>query len=227
MTNRLWTGREPAARSTSDFVYNTLRQAIITQQLPAGSRLVEAKLSKQLNVSITPVREAFARLANQGLLTVFPYKGTYVTILSSEAAEDIYALRRHLEVMAAERGFANLTAEDIRDCQALCQESDAAYDAGDLYGAIHCDILFHERMFRASGSALLLEIWDTIKYRIEYIQSYAKTAMRPRMSVRHRPMLEALQKGNREDFIQALTEHLNSNLRCVNFPKEAQVRYDG
>ena len=226
MAKQLLTGREPAVRSTSDFVYNTVRQAIITQQLPAGTRLVEAKLSKELNVSITPVREAFARLANQGLLTVFPYKGTYVTILSSEAAQDIYALRQHLEVTAADRGFDKLTREDLEECEALCQESDAAYDAGDLYGAIHCDILFHERMFRASGSALLMEIWDTIKYRIEYIQSYAKTAMRPRMYVRHRAMLEAMQSGNREEFVRALAEHLNSNLRYVNFPKEDEIRYE-
>lgn len=79
MPNRLLIPQGAVVRSTSEFVYNTIRQAILTNEIPAGSRLVEAKTSKDLNVSITPVREAFARLANQGLLTVFPYKGTYVT----------------------------------------------------------------------------------------------------------------------------------------------------
>lgn len=90
MATNLTIARNTIVRSTSDFVYNSVRQSILTHEFPAGSRLVEAKTSKELNVSITPVREAFARLANQGLLTVFPYKGTYVTIITKQYLEDVY-----------------------------------------------------------------------------------------------------------------------------------------
>lgn len=75
MPNRLSIPQGAVVRSTSEFVYNTIRQAILTNEIPAGSRLVEAKPSKDLNVSITPVREAFARLANQGCSPCSPIRG--------------------------------------------------------------------------------------------------------------------------------------------------------
>lgn len=213
-------------RSTSDFVYNSVRQSILTHKFPAGSRLVEAKTSKDLNVSITPVREAFARLANQGLLTVFPYKGTYVTIITRQYLEDVYFLRRHLEVMAAEKGFPNLTDRDIRYYEELCASADESYDRQDLYESIRSDVLFHEYLFTISGSALLLETWHIIKYRIENLQSYTKPVMNARFSVRHGAMLEALRKRDLGGYVAALLEHLNTNQDVVDFPDEADVKYD-
>ena len=226
MNHPLTAFREPMARSTSDLVYNTIRQAIVTGELPAGSRLVEAKVSKELNVSITPVREAFARLANQGLLTVFPYKGTYVTIMSWAMVRDVNDLRIRLEEMAAERGFDRLTEDDVKQIRALCSRSDEAYSQGDLEGAIHYDVLFHEQMFVATGSKLLLEVWNSIKYRIEYIQYYTKTSMRPKMTLRHQPMLEALERRDQTAYIAALREHLTSNLSRSMFPDEEEIRYE-
>ncbi|MGI5963043.1 MAG: GntR family transcriptional regulator [Lawsonibacter sp.] len=213
-------------RSTSEFVYNTILEAILTNQLPGGVRLVEAKTSKDLNVSITPVREAFARLANQGLLTVFPYKGTYVTIVTKEYVEDVSYLRKHLEMMAVERGFSKLKEEDILYFEKLCIASDQAYDQGNLSEAIRFDVLFHEHMFRVSGSSLLMEMWNTIKYRIENIQSYTKPAMNPRISIRHKPMLDALYLRDESKFAMALMEHLNSNISGVDFPNEKDIQYD-
>ncbi|MEM5780966.1 MAG: GntR family transcriptional regulator [Lawsonibacter sp.] len=226
MATNLSLSRSLVVRSTSEFVYNSVRQAILTHQFPAGSRLVEAKTSKELNVSITPVREAFACLANQGLLTVFPYKGTYVTIISRQYVDDVYFLRGQLEVMAAEKGFPNLTQSDIEFYEQLSAISDVAYDEKDLYESIHCDVQFHEHMFQISGSSLLMEMWHIIKYRIENIQSYTKPVMNARLSVRHKPMLEALRARDREGYVTALVEHLNSKPRVVDFPDEKDVRYD-
>lgn len=226
MATNLTVAGTTIVRSTSDFVYNSVRQSILTHEFPAGSRLVEAKTSKDLNVSITPVREAFVRLANQGLLTVFPYKGTYVTIITKQYLEDVYFLRRHLEVMAAEKGFPNLTDQDIRYYEELSQISDEAYERQDLYDLIRNDVLFHEHLFTLSGSALLMEMWHIIKYRIENLQSYTKPVMNARFSVRHGAMLEAIRKKDQAAYVAALQEHLNTNRNVVDFPDEADVKYD-
>lgn len=226
MTSKVSSGRNRAIQSTSDFVYNSIREAILTKQLPAGMRLVEAKTSKDLNVSITPVREAFTRLASQGLLTVFPYKGTYVTIMSKKTVNDIFYIRKHLEYMAVEQGFSKLTGEDIAYYEALCLKSDKAYDKNDLYESIHCDILFHEHMFSVSGNVLLLEIWNIVKYRIECIQSYTKPVMNERMSVRHKGMLQALQLRDQDKYVVAMMEHLNSSQSSMVFPEENEIRYN-
>lgn len=226
MATNLTVAGNTIVRSTSDFVYNSVRQSILTHEFPAGSRLVEAKTSKELNVSITPVREAFARLANQGLLTVFPYKGTYVTIITKQYLEDVYFLRRHLEVMAAEKSFPKLTDQDIQYYEELSASADEAYDRQDLYESIRSDVLFHERLFTLSGSALLMDTWHIIKYRIENLQSYTKPVMNARFSVRHGAMLEAIRKKDQAGYVAALLEHLNTNQDVVDFPDEADVKYD-
>ena len=226
MPGSLLTGRGRVVRSTSDFVYNSVRQAIVTHEFTAGQRLVEAKTARDLNVSITPVREAFAKLVSQGLLTAFPYKGTYVTVISKEYVEDVEFLRKHLEVMAAERGFAHLTDTDVAFCEGLFQKSDAAFDEGDLYELIRCDVRFHEHMFLISGSGLLMEMWNVIKYRIENIQSYTKPVMNTRVSIRHHAMLEAMRNRGQDSYVKGLLDHLNSNTRNMFFPDEKDIRYD-
>lgn len=213
-------------RSASDYVYNELRRRIYTQQLPEGARLVEAKISKELSVSITPVREAFARLANQGLLTVFPYKGTYVTVVTKEYVRDLYYLRRHLETMAADLGFPHLTDEDIRWYEDIVLESDRAFDQQDLYTSINCDVQFHERLFLICENALLLEMWNLIKNRIEVFQAITKPAMRRRMSERHAKMMEALRARDKDLYVAAMLEHLGSNLHYVDFPDDKDVVYN-
>jgi len=226
MAIKLTACRNDIVKSTSDYAYDILREAIITHQIPAGTRLVEAKTAKDLGVSITPVRQAFARLANQGLLTVFPYKGTYVTIMSKEYVEDVYALRKNLEIMAAERGIGNVTDEDIAYYKQLCIAADDAYANEDLYESIHCDLAFHEHMFTLSGSSLLSEMWNIIKYRIESIQSYTKPSMNARMIERHGAILEALRLRDYSAYVTALMNHLNTNLDNVQFPDEADIRYE-
>ena len=226
MATNLTIARNTIVRSTSDFVYNSVRRSILTHEFPAGSRLVEAKTSKELNVSITPVREAFARLANQGLLTVFPYKGTYVTIITKQYLEDVYFLRRHLEVMAAEKSFPKLTDQDIQYYEELFASADEAYDRQDLYESIRSDVLFHERLFTLSGSALLMDTWHIIKYRIENLQSYTKPVMNARFSVRHGAMLEAIRNKDQARYVAAFLEHLNTNQDVVDFPDEADIKYN-
>jgi len=224
--NNLVSDRGEVVRSMSDYVYNTLRQAIVTRQLRAGERLVEAKVSKELNVSPTPVRHAFTRLENQGLLTIFPYKGSYVTVMSREYVEDLYELRLHLEALAAARGVERLTEEDFAYYASLFERSDRAEEQDDFFEAIRCDMLFHERIFQVSGSSVLMEVWDTIKYRIENIQAYTKPHRKLRLSARHQGMLDALRARDGDAYVVAMREHLKGNLDLADFPREQDVHYD-
>ena len=216
----------PVARSTSELVCNTMRQRIISHDLPGGSRLVEAKVAKEMNVSITPVREAISRLANEGLVTVFPYKGTYVTYVTEEYVDDVDELRRNLEMMAAERGFSKLTDEDIIYLEQLCAESDTAFNQGDLFTAVRYDMMFHQHMFELSGSALLMEMWNMICFRIENIISYTKSHTKPNMTKRHGAMLDAMRSRDQNAYEDALQQHLHSHRHGYVFPSEADIQYD-
>lgn len=202
-----------------------IRKAIIKHELKAGSRLVEAKVSKDLGVSITPVRAAFSDLSIQGLLTTLPYRGTFVTIITKEYVQDVFYLREILEVKAAELGFHKMNANDLEYLEELLVRSDFAMAQDDIYSSIQCDVSFHEKLFILSASDLLMQMWLTIKHRVEYIQSYSKPATQSKMSVRHGPMMAAMKSFNLEAYTAALREHLRSSIYTVEFLENKDVHY--
>ncbi|MGE4284330.1 MAG: GntR family transcriptional regulator [Clostridia bacterium] len=199
-------------RSTSDKVCDVIRRAIISKTLPAGERLVEAKMAKDLKVSITPVRQTFAQLANQGLLTVYPFKGTYVTEITRKYVDDVLFVRKYLETAAVELCFNQLTAQDANTLQSYCEMSDNYFEEGNLYAAIDYDIMFHNYFFERCGNELLIEMWNSIKSRIQYIQSYTKPKTLPShyMDMRHGCIIDALYKGNKQAFIERLNHHIET-----------------
>ena len=97
-------------RTKQEFVYRTLRDAILRCELQPGERLVIDDLARRLNVSIIPVREALQLLQAESLVQVVPHVGTSVTPVSRDSIIDVFVVLEGLEVSAtrlvAERGRA-------------------------------------------------------------------------------------------------------------------------
>lgn len=203
----------------------SIRKAIIKHELKAGSRLVEAKVSRELGVSITPIRAAFSDLSVQGLLTISPYRGSFVTVITKEYVRDVFYLREILETKAAELGFCRLNTDDLQFLEDLLVQSDKAMARDDIYTSIQCDVSFHERLFTLSESDLLMQMWHTIKHRVEYIQSYSKPATNSKMSIRHGPMMAAMKSADLSAYISALREHLRTSIYTVEFLENKDVHY--
>jgi DNA-binding GntR family transcriptional regulator len=99
-----------AADALSDsVVVPTLREAIVDNVLAPGSRLREVQLAAQLGVSRTPLREAFAQLEREGLVTVVPRVGVFVREVTLRDVDEIYRVRAALEGMAVELASQNPT----------------------------------------------------------------------------------------------------------------------
>ena len=214
-------------RSTADRVAEILRQAIIGRVFEAGERLVESKIAQDLNVSITPVRQAFSNLSTQGLLTVFPYKGTYVTILTQESITDLAFVRQQLEMLAADRSFKNLKPEDGKQLINICKLSDYHLQAGNLYQSIHYDRMFHEFFITRADSPLLIEMWNLIKNRLEYSQTFTKRVDPPEDYIqrRHEPIIKAVEAMDKDALMYATQSHINTAMRLHFFPREEDIQY--
>ena len=85
------------SQSTTQKVLLTLREAIYTQKLKAGQRIAQNELAKQLNVSITPVREALMTLENEQLVKIEPHKETIILGVTQKYIQDYYQARSVLE----------------------------------------------------------------------------------------------------------------------------------
>lgn len=144
-------------------VVPTLREAIVGNLLPPGMRLTEVALAGQLKVSRTPVREAFAQLEREGLITVVPRVGVFVREVTERDVEETYTVRGALEslavALATERRSALGTArldEVLTAMQAAVEETNAvAYTAGlDRFYSVIFDLADNGTL-RATHHSLL------------------------------------------------------------------------
>ncbi|WP_420993175.1 GntR family transcriptional regulator [Cupriavidus sp. 30B13] len=136
--------RQRTADGSSDslsegLVVPALREAIVEGVLAPGSRLSEVQIAKQLNVSRTPMREAFTQLEREGLVTILSRVGAHVRSVTPRDVEEIYTVRAALECLAvqvaSERinplGTAQL--DDVLDAMRMAVDAD---DAGSYVDAL-------------------------------------------------------------------------------------------
>jgi len=220
MTN-LSAGFGHESKSISDQVCDTIRRLIINKSIPSGERLVETKMAKDLAVSITPVRQAFSELANEGLLTVYPFKGTYVTEISYAYVKNAIQTRVILETGAVSLCFDSLTEEDAQELILHTERSDEYCSTGFIFEATEEDLNFHEYFFRKCDNDLMLRLWKVLRTRIQYIQSYTKPQILPSdyLRKRHSGMIEALKQKDKELFLSNLVDHIESSFDYQYFQK--------
>jgi DNA-binding GntR family transcriptional regulator len=129
----VFSGRHDRRRVT-DWVYEEVRQAVIELKLKPGEALREATIAEQLGVSKTPVREALARLEQEGLVETTSFKGAVVSGYSPEDLQEIYELRELLEGAAARAAATSASDETLKRLAALVSESRELGDRDDLEG---------------------------------------------------------------------------------------------
>src|SRR5258708_4781320 len=162
------TGRVASLRSAAIIASNigpviSLREAIVEGVLAPGSRLSEVQVAKQLNVSRTPMREAFAQLEREGLVTVVPRVGAFVRSVTLRDVEEIYTVRAALECLAVELAAQRITAlgraqlDDVIDAMraSVAAKEPASYvDALDSFYTIVMAIA-DNRTLRENHAALI------------------------------------------------------------------------
>ena len=99
--------------SLSSRVFQKIREDIIKGKYQEHDELRENTIGKELGVSRTPVREALRQLELEGLVTIVPNKGAYVTGISTKDVKDIYAIRSMLEGLCARWATENITEEQL------------------------------------------------------------------------------------------------------------------
>lgn len=97
----------------SDEIYQTLKSSILNNDLKQGERLIETNISKKLNVSRTPVREALRKLEKDGLIKSYPRRGSVVSELNIEDCIELYEVREALESLAIVLIVKNINISEI------------------------------------------------------------------------------------------------------------------
>lgn len=148
--------------SLPDAVTQVLRQRILNNDLAAGSRLVEANLAAEFEVSRGTIRDAMRSLQAEGLIEVVPRRYSIVTRMSAADAEDVCYARYVLEDASVRNGLRS-QREHLGKALGLALEGmRQAATANDLDALAASDTRFHEVLIEVSGRRRLKDLWSIL-----------------------------------------------------------------
>lgn len=205
-------------RPLREEVYRKLRQAILDDAYPPGTKLVESELAAHLSISRTPIREALHKLELEGLVERGPgASGLRVAGLTPEEVREIYGIRAVLEGYAARLAADRAAPADVRRLEALLEASEAAIAAHDRPRLLQLNTEFHDAINALSGSrrltALLLGLREQIvKYRRATLEIGGQGAI---ALAEHRAIVEALAAGDGERAERLVLAHVERKMRDV------------
>lgn len=165
---------EDTRRTLAAQVVERIRQAILDQSLPPGSRINQYKLAEDLEVSLVPVREALKVLESEGLVSITPRRGAFVTEISLSDLDELYFARKLLEGEAIALACPHLTEADFAALAELMTAMRDSTDAADIRAFMLGNREFHMRIYAAAGNRYLLQtiekLWEHSElYRFRYM----------------------------------------------------------
>lgn len=188
----------------------SLREAILQGKLQPGERLVETEIASQLSLSRGPVRDALRQLAQEGLVTLVPRRGSYVSRLDRSDVWEIATLRAILEGLAARLLAERKDEATVDQLESILAEMAAAGDENPVPFA-NLDLRFHETLCRASGHKRLLQSWSNLRTQIwMFIRETRIGRLRPSDSTVefHRSILQGIRAGDAEQAERAARHHI-------------------
>ena len=192
--------------------YRQLRERILQGLYPDGTALTELRISNELGVSRTPVREAFCQLELDGLVMTTPNKSVVVQGFSEQDILDLYEVRSRMETMAAARAATQMTADQLQALKASYQEEMAAIETGggDISSLLQLDATFHDLIFQGSGSKILCNILVPInRYTRQARLVSLSTEGRSQCMLReHARILEAILNRDSDDAHEQMRNHI-------------------
>ncbi len=200
--------------SLSQVAYNILREKIISRELAPGQRLNLDLIKKQLGISKTPLKEALKHLETEGLITILPRSGTFVTDPDPMEIADSFDLRRVLEIYAVELVARRAAGEALKELGVLVKQLHRLVEEPDptaIYPQyLNLDHCFHQKLVLLAGSPRLSQAHDRENMhsqmaRIRY-RSPARDLKTPQAE--HECLLQALQARQVELAKQTIGAHL-------------------
>jgi DNA-binding GntR family transcriptional regulator len=163
----------PPHRTLREHLYEEIVRMIVSGELPSGSEIEEKVLTKRLQVSRTPFREALGTLAKEGLIEIRPYRGFYVRSFSRKEIDDFYELRKVLECFAVRLAVPQMSDRHIEHLGQFLSAAIEALRRDDLAVYGQQDRRFHETIAELSGNQALVEMLRRLALQIHIGRSIA------------------------------------------------------
>jgi DNA-binding GntR family transcriptional regulator len=212
-------------RSASEIAYDYVKARLLDGRFAGGTLLSENEIAQRLQVSRTPVRQAFVQLEAEGLLELYPRRGALVVPISPSEAEDVFEARLLIEQHAARRAGAHgpgALAELGAVLRDHIADQDDALGTDGTAAFAWSDRAFHRAIVDAGGNRLLTRQYDALRDRHQRIAAVtiARDPSRiERFIGEHREIAAAFEAGDAERASALLGAHLQGAHELVRRPR--------
>ncbi|MEM6049371.1 GntR family transcriptional regulator [Erwinia sp. P7711] len=206
-----------ASEPVNQQIYRFLRQDIVTCAIPPGSLLSEKEVSTRFSVSRQPVREAFIKLAEAGLVQVLPQRGTFVRKISAKRVADGRFIREAVEVSVIRRAALEATAESHSQLEHNLKLQKMAADRHDSQAFLLLDDEFHRLIAQSIHCELAWETVENIKAAMDRVRFLTLSKVSPPESLieQHYEIYHALVARDVDGAEQALRRHLQEMIFSI------------
>jgi DNA-binding GntR family transcriptional regulator len=156
-------------RSLSAEIVQQVRHAIIYGEIGLGEHISEHGISKQMEVSRMPLREALMLLTKEGIVEHLQGRGFYVISFSPQDIYEIFSMRSLLECMALTRSIPCLEAEDFKELENLIEQQAKVISTGQYDLLTKLDMEFHEYFFEKANHTRLLKTWHNFEIQCQML----------------------------------------------------------
>ena len=198
----------------SERVYKILMESIVSGDLLPGTELREQHVAKQMGVSATPVREAFKRLASDGMIELIPYRGAVVKVLDQQEIREAYACREALEHLVAKEVIERVRQEDIDRLYRMIEGFRQAEGVEEIAASSQ---EFDEYLYQLTGNRTLCDLLALLKGVISRDRKYSAGSPERQQAIypEHRAIVEALDRRDLEGAKRAISRHIYNGQKYI------------
>jgi DNA-binding GntR family transcriptional regulator len=204
-----------------DRVVDEVYDRIARGELRAGQRITEDHLAAEFGVSRTPVREAVKRLAELGVMVIYPRARLEVASADAEMLQQITRLREDLECLALQYAMPFVGDHDIKHLEKLANQCHRLAQSGDRIGTFRADSEFHFAIANLSGNAYLVEALHRLNAKVQLCRATRCLSKKKILSnVRfHQQIIDAMRDRNGEQAITLMRQHIQTSWAGRRFGK--------
>ncbi len=186
-----------------------IRNAILSGEISQDDPISELAISEKLGMSRSPIREALQQLEGEGLVVSYPNRGSFVAPITPYDVDEIYDLRRLLEIGALNKSFNQITEQEIDKIESSLKKGHEASDWKLLHEA---DRELHQLIINKCGNKRLKMFYNTLNLQVERVRRVsAKDIKRYELSYKeHMEILKYMRSGNLDKCRESLETHLKS-----------------
>jgi DNA-binding GntR family transcriptional regulator len=187
-----------------------LREQIISGALPAGGRVNETRVTRELSLSRSPVREALRILESEGLVTLEPHRGARVRGVTEHDLDEIFDVRLMIESHGVLRHLHRLAPEALAPVRRAVDDARAALSAGDIARWHQASLRFHDGLVGLASNRHLTRLHEELK---TSLRRYQISVIGPpgepeRFQIEHEAILGALEEGRIGRGAELVSRHI-------------------